>query len=187
MHTTLRSTRQFSNISIVSILKVSNLSTMSETFSWSLPGLNRRHFTAFANLLALRNGGQVEPASLRGELSDHENLEDASDASSIDKSRPQRISNSGYNGLKMKFLDCLAEFAANQKGGKSVACSAMREAEESVALWITRNEGFLSSEKPVFDEIGELLSNISCNEGICLLIHTISRTNLYRRNRNSAT
>ena len=37
---------------------------MADRFDWSLPGLNKHHFIAFANLLALQNGGQVEPASL---------------------------------------------------------------------------------------------------------------------------
>lgn len=93
-----------------------NLSTMSEMFSWSLPGLNRRHLTAFANLLALRNGGQVEPASLRDELLDQDNLDDDSDGGSIDTSRPRRISDSGHDRLKRNFLDCLAEITANKKG-----------------------------------------------------------------------
>ena len=124
---------------------------MPENFSWSLSGLNKQHFTAFANLPALRNGGQVEPASLRDELLDQDNLDDDSDAGSLDTNRPQKISDSGYDELKRKFLDCLAEFAANQKGGKSVACSAMREAKESVTLWITRDEGFRPTEKSVFE------------------------------------
>jgi hypothetical protein len=41
---------------------------MAEDFIWSLRGPNKHHFTAFGNLLALRNGGQVEPASLCEEL-----------------------------------------------------------------------------------------------------------------------
>jgi hypothetical protein len=44
------------------------------------------------------------------------------------------ITESGYGRLKRKFLDSLAEFAANKKGGTAVACSAMRESEDSVSI-----------------------------------------------------
>ncbi|KAF8848410.1 hypothetical protein BDZ45DRAFT_810815 [Acephala macrosclerotiorum] len=135
---------------------------MAEDFIWSLPGLNRHHFTAFGNLLALRNGGQVEPASLREKLLSGEQSDDDSDSGSIDTSRAQPISKSGHDALKRKFLDCLAEFTANRKGGQSVACSAMKEAEDSVTIWITRNEGFQDFEKEVFDRVADRLSKLSC-------------------------
>ena len=45
-----------------------------------------------------------------------------------------QISNSGHGRLKRRFLDCLAEFAANRKGGTAVACSAMKEAEDNVII-----------------------------------------------------
>lgn len=140
---------------------------MTDKFVWSLPGLNKHQFTAFGNLLALRNGGQVEPASLTEDILDGNESENGSEASSIDTDCPGQISNAGHGGLMRKFLDCLAEFAANKKGGKSVTCTAMREAEESVIIWIARNEGFQSLEKYLFEEkLADLLSNISCCKGI---------------------
>ena len=101
---------------------------MADKFVWSLPGLNKHEFTAFGNLLALRNGGQVEPTSLPEDVLDGDESENDSEASSIVTNRPGQISNAGHGGLKRKFLDCLAEFAANKKGGRSVACTAMMEA-----------------------------------------------------------
>ena len=94
---------------------------MAEDFVWSLQGLNEHHFTAFGNLLALRNGGQVEPASLREELLSVEKSDNDSDSGSDDTNRPQPISQSGHNALKREFLDCLAEYAANKKGG-AIGC-----------------------------------------------------------------
>jgi hypothetical protein len=105
---------------------------------------------------------------LRDEALLEDESEIDSDDRSIDTRYPQRISNSGYDGLKRKFLDCLAEFAANSKGGLSVACSAMREAEESLELWIARNEGFRPADQSLFDEFGNLLSSISSGNGMML-------------------
>lgn len=87
---------------------------MAEAFVWNLPGLDRQQFTAFGNLLALQNGGKMEPASLCDEDLLHGKSDNGSDARSIDTSSPQQISDSGNDGLKKKFLDCLAEFAANK-------------------------------------------------------------------------
>jgi hypothetical protein len=139
---------------------------MTDQFVWSLPGLNKHQFAAFGNLLALRSGGQVEPASMPEDIVDGNESETISEASSVDTNCPGQISNAGHGRLTTKFLDYLAEFAANKKGGKSVACTAMREAEESVRIWIARNEGFQSTEKQVFEEnLADLLSNMSRYEG----------------------
>ncbi|KAF2263123.1 hypothetical protein CC78DRAFT_604897 [Lojkania enalia] len=133
---------------------------MSEHFRWNSPDLNSAHFHALANLLSLRNGGQAEPASLIEDVLEDDS-DDDSDAASIDTDRPDQISYSGHARLKRKFLDCLAEFAANKKGGRTVACTAMKEAEDSVTLWIARNEGFAKQEEKVYDNLSGMLSHIS--------------------------
>lgn len=135
-----------------------------DDFSWSLPGLNQRQFIALANLLALRSGGQVEPAFVHDRDQDEDELNDNDDASSIDTSQPCQISNSGFNNLRTKFLDCLAELAANETGGRTVARSSMEEDEDGVVIWITRNEGFLSSDYSFFANLSLLLSGLSCND-----------------------
>ncbi|KAM0161986.1 hypothetical protein ACHAPG_002003 [Botrytis cinerea] len=132
---------------------------MAQDFNWNLQGLNKLEFTAYANLLALRNGGQVEPISLSTELSDENESTTDSDAISIDTSYPNQISDSGYHQLKTKFLDCLAELAANRKGGKYVACSSMMEGEENVTLWITRNGGFQIVDNIFFANLSKHLSD----------------------------
>lgn len=143
---------------------------MAQSFDWNFPGLNRHHFTAYANLLALRNDGQVEPISLGNEILDEDKFDDDSDAISIDTSRPQQISDSGCDQLKMKFLDCLAELTANKKGGKFVTCSSMMEGEETVTLWITRNGGFQVSDNIFFEKLSKQLSGLLKGEGIYSLI-----------------
>ncbi|KAF7943452.1 hypothetical protein EAE96_011378 [Botrytis aclada] len=134
---------------------------MTQDFNWNLPGLNQREFTAYANLLALRNDGQVEPVSLGTELSDENESTTDSDTISINTSHSNLISDSGHHQLKTKFLDCLAELAANRKGGKYVACSSMMEGEENVTLWITRNGGFQIVDNHFFEKLSRRLSGLS--------------------------
>ncbi|KAF2127532.1 hypothetical protein P153DRAFT_295156 [Dothidotthia symphoricarpi CBS 119687] len=137
---------------------------MSESFDWNHQGLNWSHFHSLANLLSLRNGGQAEPSSLSDIVLEEDwNLDDNEDgdAASLDTRLAHKISDSGHGRLKRRFLDCLAEFAANKKGGTAVACSAMKEAEDNVVIWVARNEGFSDVDKPVFDRLGKLLASLS--------------------------
>ena len=85
------------------------------------------------------------------------------DASSIDTRHAYQILYSGHERLKRRFLDCLAVFAANKRGGIVVACSAMKEAEDNVVIWIARNEGFPDVDKLVFNKLGKVLGSFSCN------------------------
>jgi hypothetical protein len=141
---------------------------MTEFFDWNHSNLNWAHFHSLANLLSLRNGGQAEPAALfeavleqGGEIRD----DGDEDALSVDTAVVDQISDSGHSKLKRRFLDCLAGLAANERGGKAVACSAMKEAEDSVVIWLARNNGFLDEDKRVFDIFAELLSSLSCDKG----------------------
>lgn len=102
-----------------------------------------------------------------------EDFNDDWDAASVDTRKAHQISDSGHNRLKRKFLDCLAEFAANMKSGKTVACTAMKEAEHDVTVWIARNEGFPDQEKPLFDRLSAMLSRLSCSNGTCSLARLI--------------
>ncbi|PVH95836.1 hypothetical protein DM02DRAFT_689266 [Periconia macrospinosa] len=135
---------------------------MEETCNSNYPGLNWSHFHSLANLLSLRNGGQAEASSLSDTVLDEDYSSDISDDEgtiSVNTFRAHRIAGSGHGKLKQKFLDCLAEFAANKKGGTAVACSAMRESEDSVSIWIARNEGFSEADEHVFIALEMLLSD----------------------------
>lgn len=153
---------------------------MGEKFNWDYPGLNWSHFHSLGNLLSLRNGGQAEASSLShvvlGEDLSSENSDDEGTlcANTI---RAHQIAASGHGKLKQKFLDCLAEFAANKKGGTAVACCAMRECEDNVYIWIARNEGFSEADKPVVIALEMLLKSYSRNEGMFNRLFTDSSTN----------
>jgi hypothetical protein len=146
---------------------------MNETFNWIHARLDFAHFHSLAILLSLRNGGQAEVSSLFDAVLD----EDCSSDEDGDEGMPSeitvrahRIADSGHGRLKREFLDCLAEFAANKKGGTAVACSAMKEAEESVVIWVARNEGFSEADKPVFEKLAMLFGLLACGRG------TVSRS-----------
>ncbi|KAJ5056792.1 hypothetical protein PSV09DRAFT_2383060 [Bipolaris maydis] len=85
-------------------------------------------------------------------------------ASSVNTICADLTADSGHARLKQKLLDCLAEFAANRKGGATVACSAMRESGDSVSIWIARNEGFSEANKPMFSVLERLLESYLCGK-----------------------
>jgi hypothetical protein len=141
---------------------------MAESFDWTYPGLDWSQFHSLANLLSLRNGGQTEPLFLSDVvLEDDCNAEENDDgyAPSMYTHLAHQISSSGHGKLKQRFLDCLAEFAANKKGGKGVACTAIEEAEGNVVVWIARNNGFEGEDHVVFEKLGKLLSLLADNDG----------------------
>ncbi|KAF2848346.1 hypothetical protein T440DRAFT_491243 [Plenodomus tracheiphilus IPT5] len=133
-------------------------------FRLHYPGLDKTQFHSLANLLSLRNEGQAEPSFLSDVVLEHDwNVSESEDghASSMGTHLAHQISSSEHGALKQKSLDCLAEFAANKKGGRAVACSAMEEAVDSVIVWIARNEGFEDVDHPVFYKLREFLGSLS--------------------------
>lgn len=100
--------------------------------------------------------------------------DDEWDGASVDTNKAYQISDSGHMRLKRKFLDCLAELAANKKDGKTVSCTAMKEAEDSVTIWIARNNGFPEKDKAVFDKLGSLLSELSRGHSVYLYQKIVS-------------
>lgn len=152
---------------------------MDETFSWDHPGLDWHRFHSPANLLALRHGGQVEPCSLSDAVLqedwDHDEEEEEesginADAASENTVRAHQIASSGHEKLKRKFLDCIAELAANKKGGHAVACALMKEEEIKVTIWVARNNGFTGVDQSAFGKAGTALSRTACRNG------TVSRS-----------
>ena len=145
---------------------------MSAKFDWTYPGLEWSRFHALATLLSMRNGGQAEPPFLPDKIADDDwsaNEHENQDTESVDTSSPHQITDSGYGRLKRRFLDSLAEFAANKKGGAAVACTAMREGESSVEIWIARNEGFSDVDQFTFDRLGEMLASLFYGNSECRL------------------
>lgn len=138
---------------------------MSATFDWGTPGLSKTHFNAFVNLLYLRDGGQIDSASLSNDVL-ADDRDDEWDRASVDTNKPHQISDSGHIKLKRKFLDCLAELVVNKKDGKIVFCTVMKETENDVTIWIIRNEGFHEKDKAFFDKFSLLLNKLSCGDSV---------------------
>ncbi|EAT78008.1 hypothetical protein SNOG_14468 [Parastagonospora nodorum SN15] len=140
---------------------------MSLGFDWTYPGLDRSEFHSLANLLSLRNDGQAELSFLSDVVLDQNwNTTGSEDgyALSSDTHVAQQISSSEHEALKQKFLDCLPEFAANKKGGRTVAFTTMAETEDSVTLWIARNSGFEDADYSVFGRLAKLLGSFADND-----------------------
>ncbi|GAD94524.1 hypothetical protein AOR_1_984034 [Paecilomyces variotii No. 5] len=102
--------------------------------------MDNPRFEAYAKLLRLKHGGQVEDASdfteIGGEQTELSDLDDA------DSSNVNILSCYNENKLKRAFLDRLSEFIANQKGGRYVSSSLMLEWPYRVDVLVARNNGF---------------------------------------------
>jgi hypothetical protein len=134
-----------------------------DTFHWSLPGLSGQEFHALTNALLLKSGGQLEPTF--SEVDKAEDVKEANDAASEETTRLDQLSNSSaYEKLKKTFLDRLAELAANEKRAGAVACTAMRELEDGIVVWVARNEGFKNEDNLFFDDLASRLAEFSRRE-----------------------
>ncbi|KPM42451.1 hypothetical protein AK830_g4100 [Neonectria ditissima] len=112
---------------------------MSASFLWESHGLDKSRFEAYAKLLRLRNGGQIEEASHFSEKADEQmELADLNDTDSIDMNTLSPINN---NKLKRSFLDRLSELVANEKGGPYVSSSLMIEWPDRVDILVAKNNG----------------------------------------------
>ncbi|KAI9736765.1 MAG: hypothetical protein M1834_000969 [Cirrosporium novae-zelandiae] len=114
---------------------------MSAQFHWNLPGLDKPQFTAFVNLLSLRNGGQLDPSSI-DEYDELDDLTDDNPRSMTGSIVNGQISFSLDDGLRKRFLDRLGELLSCEKGARHVASAAMKEyeQEDKVEIWVTHNE-----------------------------------------------
>ncbi|MCJ1381973.1 hypothetical protein MMC17_005085 [Xylographa soralifera] len=116
--------------------------------------------TALANLLSLRNGGQLEPPQRLAEYSD--DIEDA-DGIDLDVATdcPTQLADSGQLALKKRFLDRLAELLSRRKGGYSVVSCIMQEREDLVQIKVTKNTSFTDTDKTFTKTLERLLSAMS--------------------------
>lgn len=112
---------------------------MSVSFLSGLDGWDKSRFEAYAKLLRLKNGGQIEEASHFTEIADEQTeFTDLDGADSVNVgllSQPVEIK------LKRAFLDRLSELIANQKGGYYVSSSLMIEWPDRVDILVARNTG----------------------------------------------
>lgn len=113
---------------------------MSLSCPWGVKGLDKPRFEAYAKLLRLKNGGQIEQASNFSEMPNEEIESDKlDDADSVDANEFLRFDE---RKLKRAFLDRLSELTANEKGGHHVSSSLMLEWPDRVDILVARNNGF---------------------------------------------
>ncbi|PTB65734.1 hypothetical protein BBK36DRAFT_1202535 [Trichoderma citrinoviride] len=110
------------------------------SYPWGIDGLDRSRFEAYAKLLRLKNGGQVEKASSFSEAPDEETEADMLD--DTDSVNANAISMFDEKKLKRAFLDRLSELVANEKGGYHVSSSLMIEWPDRIDILVARNNGF---------------------------------------------
>jgi hypothetical protein len=121
---------------------------MSHNFHWQLDGLDRSRFAALVNLLAMRQGGQMDsPVE-----SDHSS---SADQESTSKER----------NLRIRFLDRFAELVSRGKGARLVSCTMLRETGGKVEIWVSRNSGFdLEEDSRFFGDFERLMPTVRHSE-----------------------
>ena len=129
---------------------------MSASFHWGLRGLDKARFDAYARLLRLRNGGQIEEATDFAGLPDEEDPADPDDDDSVNAGI---LSRSDETRLKKAFLDRLSELVANEKGGAFVSAALMIEWPDRVDILVTKNNGIKEGD-PCRDMLETLASSL---------------------------
>lgn len=120
-------------------------------------GVDKVQFAALANLLSLRNGGQLEPQVELDDCVETFRQADISDLDDADTNHPAQIADSGHPRLKKHFLDRLSELLSRRKGGYDVVCSVMREREDDVQINVTKNTPFDETDRQFMKALERLL------------------------------
>ena len=117
--------------------------------------------SSLANLLSLRNGGGLDPAS----VDDFDELDDqmADDLRSCaDTTAAELLTSNQNDALRQQFLNRLSELLARDKGGSYVSCAALRENETEgrVDIWVARNCGLKKRSELSDDDDNVLLRTL---------------------------
>ncbi|KKO98364.1 hypothetical protein THAR02_09534 [Trichoderma harzianum] len=134
---------------------------MSSSFPWGIDGLDKSRFEAYAKLLRLKNGGQIEEASNLSEILDEDiELEKPDDTDSVNANA---FLSFDERKMKRAFLDRLSELIANEKGGHHVSSSLMIEWPDRVDILVARNNGFREGDVTLrmLENIASSLQDIS--------------------------
>lgn len=134
---------------------------MSSSFPWGIDGLDKSRFEAYAKLLRLKNGGQIEEASNFSEILDEDiELEKPDDTDSVNANA---FLSFDERKMKRAFLDRLSELIANEKGGHHVSSSLMIEWPDRVDILVARNNGFREGDVTLrmLENIASCLQDIS--------------------------
>ncbi|KAF3483671.1 uncharacterized protein GIQ15_02995 [Arthroderma uncinatum] len=134
---------------------------MSASFLSGPDGWGKHKFEAYAKILRLKNGGQIEEAVDFTELADEQaEIPDLESTSSVNVDILSRFNE---DKLNRAFLDRLSELIAHQKGGYYVSSSLMIEWPDRVDILVARNNGFKEKDPRVqiLETIASSLRDIS--------------------------
>lgn len=134
---------------------------MTHTFSWQTAGLNQARFQAYAALLRIKSGGQVnDRPEIVYELNADDDIGDYDDAKS---DSAVTLSFSDETRLKAAFQDRIAELVSSNKGGQHVAATSMIESIESVTVVVARNGELQEADENFLRKLQELLRAVAKN------------------------
>lgn len=125
------------------------LSNMSFSVLSSFEGWDKSRFEAYAKLLRLKNGGQIEEASDSNSTEIADEQMEISDLNSPDSVNVEPLSQFNETKLKISFLDRLTEIIANEKGGLHVSASLMVEWPDRVDVLVAKNTGFRENDPSI--------------------------------------
>ncbi len=125
------------------------LSNMSFSVLSSFEGWDKSRFEAYAKLLRLKNGGQIEEASDSNSTEIADEQMEISDLNSPDSVNVEPLSQFNETKLKISFLDRLTEIIANEKGGLHVSASLMVEWPDRVDVLVAKNTGFRGNDPSI--------------------------------------
>ncbi|KAG6835614.1 hypothetical protein H0H93_016490 [Arthromyces matolae] len=138
---------------------------MSATFPWGSHGLDKSRFEAYAKLLRLRNGGQIERPSDFSEIPDEQPVTELAELEGPESVRMNTLSSLSDHKLKKAFLDRLSELVANAKAPQFVSSSLMIEWEDRVIILVARNNGF-REEDPTLGLLETIASSLRTIAGL---------------------
>ncbi|KAH8433729.1 uncharacterized protein LDX57_011363 [Aspergillus melleus] len=128
---------------------------MAEKFDWDSSGLDKKKFTALANLLAFLFNKIAGEKSLS-----HENEGYDTDSISIaaysESYECHSATSHDHGELKIQFLDCLAELVGNVESRPST-CTSMDDREKGVTIWATKAGGFKERDIVFLNGLANLL------------------------------
>jgi hypothetical protein len=132
---------------------------MSTPWTPELDGWNRSRFEAYAKLLGLKNGRQIEEASDFTEIATGE--ADSADLESTSVNVDILSSHFSEDKLKRAFLDRLSELVANKKYGRHVSSSLMIDWPDRVDVLVAKNTGIKENDSQSLKNLAASLRDIS--------------------------
>ncbi|KAK1140989.1 hypothetical protein N8T08_009735 [Aspergillus melleus] len=136
---------------------------MTEKFNWDLSGLDKKKFTALANLLAFLFNKIAGEKSLSHESEGYD-TDSISIAAYSESYECHSATSHDHGELKIQFLDCLAELVGNVES-RPRTCTSMDDKEKGVTIWVTKAGGFKERDLVFLNGLANLLGCLASANG----------------------